>query len=87
MKRVIRGKEYDTETAELIYGPASDDLFYTESLYRSPKCQLFIVITSDELGHYTQWKLLQQKDAQRWLDRFGAPREAYETLGITIELG
>ena len=88
MRRTKGGKQYDTETAKLIFKthiqtrvskwvehPGTE-----EGLYRSPLGKLFL---ANEEGI----ELKEANEAQDWLDKHDAPTSAYRDAGITPEKG
>ena len=89
MAKFVRDRKvYDTDTAEEIYewqAPHDPDLFETgpkEVLYRTSKGTLFL--HDDEVEGI---ELMDVQEAGNWLDKRGAPIEAYETLDIKLREG
>ena len=104
MKRVIGGKVYNTETAEEIYHWdndcfSNDFRYVSETLYRSPKGQLFIHGKGGSMSKYSEScgsnstcdsskiSLVEIADVEEWLEEKDAPPEAFEKAGVVIEEG
>ena len=104
MRRIIDKKIYDTDTATRIFPPdevaspweelLSDFQSFKETLYRSPKGQLFVCRSSNRqslLGVRTFLEediyLLGEEGAIQWLESHNAPQSAYQAAGLQIEIG
>lgn len=104
MRKIIDKKLYDTATATRIFPPndVADPLdgllpglqFSRETLYRSPKGQLFVCRSSSFqslAGGRTLREediyLLDEEGAAQWLESRNAPEAAYQAAGLQIEIG
>lgn len=104
MRKIIDKKLYDTTTATRIFplndvGNPLDGLLpglqsYRETLYRSPKGQLFVCRSSSlqSLGGGQTFVeesiyLLDEEGAFQWLESRNAPETAYQASGLQIEIG
>lgn len=74
MKRVIKGKLYDTDRAKLIHCNSGASLGYaiTEEMYRKRTGEYFLLSTfiKDDLLHH-EIKPLTTSQAQEWLEKNG----------------
>ncbi len=74
MKKIIRKKEYDTETATLIkaysYSYLGDPAGYEEDLYQTPGGLYFLHVGGGETSPYPQEDILQLAKAKvnAWLE-------------------
>ena len=94
MKRIIEGKEYDTEKATELHRHTSPEPIFDATahnvLYLSPQGQSFTVhylLGSRGDIFQERWDLLEGEVLQKWLDKFNAPRSAHEALGFPITEG
>ncbi len=101
MKKVIEGKLYDTETADLIceysYGRSSDFRYLYEALYKTTKGQWFIAYDGgaqskyaadygDGIGGSEGIKLVDEDDARRFVEQNGNADDFEKAFG-PVEVG
>jgi len=95
-KKVINGKMYNTETADLLetasYKYPSDFEWFKESLYRKETGEFFIDGEGGASSQYAEegatggWTYgskfipLTEKEAQAWVEKHHADTELYEEL-------
>ena len=87
MRYVRDGKVYDTEKAtQLHVGTGTRDLLENtiETLYATPKGQLFLVTTNHEEA-FLDVRPMDEEDASDWLDSQNAPESVYLEAGIGLE--
>ena len=101
MKKIINGKQYDTDTAEKItkwsnnYYP-NDFHYYEETLYRTPNGAWFIAGEGGGLSPYAEtygnssgWgsdlRILTQEEAKNWLEDRDFPELLEKHFGSEIE--
>lgn len=74
MKKLLRKKEYDTETAELVKkhteGEFGDPCGYEETLYRTPDGALFLYVNGGENSPHPKEdiKCISKEKAKVWLE-------------------
>jgi len=79
MKRIVNGKLYDTETAELVC--LSKITLFSERLYRTKKGRYFIY---DNFGGVEYIKPLNEDETFEWLSKHN-PDKAIELFSERIE--
>ena len=101
MKKIINGKKYDTENAEILgyrnndYFP-EDFRFCEETLYRTPSGRYFLFGEGGPLSNYAALQgggytssgriiPLLEKRAQRWAERYLSADEAEAAFGAAEE--
>ena len=91
MKRVIQAKTYDTDTAGKLFEYTQDDEVEGthETLYLSPKGQLFLVVEyTGLLGKESTLELKSDDEAQEWLESAGATDPGiYAKIDVEIDEG
>ena len=104
MRKIIDRKLYDTATSTRIFPPNDvanplDGLLpglqsSRETLYRSPKGQLFVCRSSSlqSLGGGRTFVeesiyLLDEERVAQWLEAHNAPEAAYQAAGLQVEIG
>lgn len=100
---VIDGRRFRSATSKKIHHAESacnctDFRYWSETLYRSPKGQLWIAGEGGALSHYSRphadgksgssgGRLLDEAEASGWLEHNDAPLSAYEAAGVEIVEG
>jgi len=79
MKRIVNGKLYDTDTAELVC--LSKISLFSERLYRTKKGRYFIY---DKFGSVEYIKPLNEDETFEWLSKHN-PDKAVELFSERIE--
>ncbi|MBQ8880338.1 MAG: hypothetical protein IJY69_05835 [Clostridia bacterium] len=75
MKRIIRGKEYDTDSSTVIYkrsfGSFGDPTGYEEILYQCPDGSYFLYSVGGAESKYPSEsiKRMSRKSAEQWLSQ------------------
>lgn len=87
-KRIIDGKTYNTETATLVYEvPRHEDHPLYDGLYQT-KHGAFFLYWYDMDREAGDIKPFSDEDAQRWLEKHGAPASVIEQyIGAMPEAG
>lgn len=94
MKKIINGRKYDTETAELVasygYSNVGDFHYWEEDLYRTKFGNWFIVGSGGPMSMYCEsangntwglsnvFKPIDPNDAMEWLEQYAEDTEALE---------
>lgn len=101
MKRIVNGKRYDTDKADLVaeasHGTPGDFSFYEESLYHTRRGAWFVYGEGGPSSPYSQQVgsgsrgagsavvPLEDTEAMRWLEKEGYTSDLEEWFGSQIE--
>jgi hypothetical protein len=101
MKKIINGRRYDTETAQLVgstrYSNRTDFYFWEEELYRKKTGEFFLYGEGGPMSKYSrrtgpnQWsggkeiRPLSLKEAQEWAEKYLDADEYEEVFGRVEE--
>jgi hypothetical protein len=101
MKKIINGKVYDTEVAELIcsyeYGYERDFRYVYEALYKSPNGQFFINYQGGAMSKYSEntgpnetfggsgIRLIDEDEARKFTESNGSNEDYVKAFGEPVE--
>lgn len=86
MKQIIGDREYDTDESNLVWA-LYDEYGCATTLYQSKRGTLFFVEEMPVEGAKDSWRVVSPYIAQEWLRVVGAPKKAFEAMGVKIEQG